>query len=168
MCSKKDINFKVFNLISNKNEAKAIAKYISCDCKWKFNSKTCNSNQKWNNKRFQCDCKNYHKSKKDYNWNLSTCTCENRKYLRNIADNSVIPCDEIVHVMDILLTKMANTIGRSTVSINSDGKKVKYKIDWFILDTVLSVIILLLIITIICYHYAKHRSKQKDFDALAI
>ena len=41
----------------------------------------------------------------------------------------MIPCDEIVHVMDILLTKMANTIGRSTVSINSDGKKVKYKID---------------------------------------
>ena len=168
MCSKKDINFKVFNLISNKNEAKAIAKHISWDCKWKFSSKTCNSNQKWNNNRFQCECKNYHKSKKDYNWNLSTCTCENRKYLRNIADNSVIACDEIIHVMDILLTKMANTIGRSTVSINSDGKKVKYKVDWFILHTVLSVIILLLIITIICYHYAKHRSKQKDFDALAI
>ena len=168
MCSKKDINFKVFNLISNKNEAKAIAKHISCDCKWKFNSKTCNSNRKWNNKRFQCDCKNYHKSKKHYNWNLSTCTCENRKYLRNIADNSVIACDEIIHVMDILLTKMANTIGRSTVSINSDSKKVKYRIDWFILHTVLSVIILLLIITISCYHYAKHRSKQKDFDALAI
>ena len=168
MCSKKNINFKVFNLVSNKNEAKAIAKHISCDFKWKFNSTTCNSNQKWNNKRFQCECKNYRKSKKDYNWNPSTCTCENRKYLRSIADNSVIACDEFIHVMDILLTKIANTIGRRTVSMNSDGKKVKYKIDWFILHTVLSVIILLLIITIICYHYAKHRSNQKDFDALAI
>ena len=26
-------------------------KHISCDCKCKFNSTTCNSNQKWNNKR---------------------------------------------------------------------------------------------------------------------
>ena len=33
--------------------------------------------------------------------------------------------------------------------------------DCYILHTVLLVIILLLIIAIICYHYAKHRSKLK-------
>ena len=33
-----------------KNEAKAIPNDISCDCKCKFNSVTCNSNRKWNNK----------------------------------------------------------------------------------------------------------------------
>ena len=44
----KSIN--VFNMITNKNEAKAITKHISCDCKCKFNSATCKSNQKWNNK----------------------------------------------------------------------------------------------------------------------
>ena len=42
----KDINVKVFHTITNKNEAKAITKHISCDCKCKFNSATCNSNQK--------------------------------------------------------------------------------------------------------------------------
>ena len=41
----KDINVKAFNMISNKNEAKALVKHISSDCKCKFNSKTCNSNQ---------------------------------------------------------------------------------------------------------------------------
>ena len=31
----KDINVKVFNMITNKNEAKTMTKQISCDCKCK-------------------------------------------------------------------------------------------------------------------------------------
>ena len=58
-----DINVKVFNMIANKNEAKAMTKHISCYCKCKFNSTACSSNQKWNNKTCQCECKNYRKCK---------------------------------------------------------------------------------------------------------
>ena len=36
-------------MITNKNEAKAMTKHISFDCKCKFNRTICNSNQKWNN-----------------------------------------------------------------------------------------------------------------------
>ena len=43
--------------------------------------------------------------------------------------------------------------------VNSDGKKVRCEIDCYNLHTVLIGIILLLMITITCYHYAKHRSK---------
>ena len=46
----KDINVKAFNMITSKNEAKAMTENISCDGKCKFNSTTCNSKQKWNNK----------------------------------------------------------------------------------------------------------------------
>ena len=42
----KDMNVKTFNAITNKNKAKTMTKYISWDCKCKFNSTTCNSNQK--------------------------------------------------------------------------------------------------------------------------
>ena len=45
----KDVNVKVFNMITNKNEAKTIIKHVSCGCKCKFNSINCISNQKWNN-----------------------------------------------------------------------------------------------------------------------
>ena len=55
----KDVNVKALNMIIKKNEAKAIKKHISCDCKCKFNSTTCNSNQKWNDNTCQCECKNY-------------------------------------------------------------------------------------------------------------
>ena len=127
-----------------------MAKYVSCDCKCKFKSARCDSNQKWNNKTCQCECKN---CKKDYSWNPSPYHCENGKYLKSIVDDSVIACDEIIFVMDIATTNMANTIATNAT------KKVRFKVDCYILHTVILEIILLLIITIICYHYAKYRSK---------
>ena len=78
----------------------------------------------------------------------------------------MIACQEIIYVMDIVSAKMTNAI--SFVSIKCYNKKARYKIDCYILHIVLLTIILLLIITIICYHYAKHRSKQKGIDALTI
>ena len=42
----KDINVIAFNVITNKNEVKTMTKHILYDCKCKFNSTTCNSNQK--------------------------------------------------------------------------------------------------------------------------
>ena len=122
----KDINVKGFNTLTNKNEAKTTTKHISCDCKCKFNSITCNSNQKWNNKTCQCERKIYHKWKKDYSWNPSTCIYEKSKSLKSIVDNSVIECDEIITVVDILSIEKTNTIAAnvtSTASINCYSKK---------------------------------------------
>ena len=65
----KDINVKVFNMITNKDETRAITEHIPCDCKCKFSSAVCNSNQKWNNRICQCECKNCCKYKKEYSWN---------------------------------------------------------------------------------------------------
>ena len=79
----------------------------------------------------------------------------------------MITCDEIISVMDIVSTKITNTI-TSDLSVNSDDKRVRYKTDCYILYTVLLAIVLLLIITIICYDYAKHRSKQKSTNSLTI
>ena len=45
----KDINVKVFNMMTDKNEAKAKTKHILCNCKCNQHYTTCNSNQKWNN-----------------------------------------------------------------------------------------------------------------------
>ena len=144
-----------------------MAKHVSQNSKCKLNNTACNSDQKWSNKTCQYECKNYRTCKKDYNWNPSTCIYENDKYLKSIADTSVITCDEIISVMDIVSTKITNTI-TSDLSVNSDDKRVRYKTDCYILYTVLLAIVSLLIITIICYDYAKHRSKQKSTNALTI
>ena len=82
-----------------------------------------------------------------------------------VNDTSVITCNEIISVMDIVSAKTTNTTA-ANVSINSNDRKGKYKIDCYILHIILLAIILLSITTIICYHYARHRSKQKNIDGL--
>ena len=125
-----------------------------------INSTIYNSKQKWNNKTCQCECKNYFKCRKDYNWNPSTCICKDDKYLKSIADTSVAECDEIIIFIDNVSTKKANTIttkkanATNTASINFHSKKVRNR---SILHAVLLVTILLLIISIICYYYAKQK-----------
>ena len=92
--------------------------------------------------------------KKDYSWNPSIFICENNKYLKSIVNDSVIVCDEIINV-----TGSVSTNGLSALSKISDNKNVRYKMSCYILHTFLLVTILLFIITIVCHHCAKHRSK---------
>ena len=82
------------------HEVKTLVKDISCDCKCKFDSTAYNSSQEQNNEACQCDCKNYRTYKKDYGWNLTTCISENSRYLKSIADESVIVCGKIVNFTD--------------------------------------------------------------------
>ena len=94
----KDINVKVFNMITNKNEAGAMTEHISCNCKCKFNSTICDPNLKCNNKTYQCECINYRECKKDYSWNPSTYICDNSKCLKSIADTSgILPSPYVYH-----------------------------------------------------------------------
>ena len=59
------MNNKAFNVMTRINEAKTMAKHGSCDCKYKLNSVTSDSNQNWNNKTCQYECRNYRACKKD-------------------------------------------------------------------------------------------------------
>ena len=59
------------------------------------------------------------KCQKDYSWNPSKCTCENTKYLKTSSNDSKIACDEIISVMDIVLTKMTNTIAKNVTNTSS-------------------------------------------------
>ena len=76
-------------------------------------------------------------------------------------------CNEIINATDNVLATEANAIPENmtnststnvtcTMPTNSDGKKVRYKIDFYILQALLKVILLLFIIAIIYYLYTKH------------
>ena len=75
-------------------------------------------------------------------------------------------CDEIKLVINnvptkktnTIVTKRENTISKNVTSTASINCHSTFERDFYILHTVLKVIILLLIITIICYHYAKQIS----------
>ena len=113
---KTEISVKVFNVIRNKDEAKTVREHISCSCKCKSNSTTCNSKQKWNNKTCKCEWTKYHNCEKDYSWNPSICICENSKYLKSVVDTSVTKCDTIVTAMNNLSRKKTKSITTNVTS----------------------------------------------------
>ena len=82
-------------MITGINELKALAKFIACKCRCKFDGRKCSSDELWNNK-CQCNCTKRNVCEKDYVRNPSTCNCENGKYLTSIMDNSAIICDEVI------------------------------------------------------------------------
>ena len=157
----KDRNVKAFNMITNKNEAKTIQKCISCNCKCKFKKTTCNSKQIWNDETYKKEYRNGRKWKSIIVWILAQVFVRIVGIWQNVADTSVIECGDIFSAMNITSIKMANTVATNVIK-NYHSKKVRYKSDCYILHAVLSVIILILIITNIWYHFAKHRSKIKD------
>ena len=83
--------------------------------------------------------KNYQTCYENYSWNPTTCICENGKYLRSIADDLVITCDETINATDSVSTNVT-----SNVSTNF------CKITCYILHTVFLVVILVLRIVVVC------------------
>ena len=60
---------------------------------------------------------------KNYSWNLSMCIYENSKDFKSIT--SVTESDEIITIMDVVSTEIANTIARNVTSIASINFIVK-------------------------------------------
>ena len=46
-------------MITGISQSRTLTKHISCKCESKFGGSKCNSNQKGNNEKCQCECKNY-------------------------------------------------------------------------------------------------------------
>ena len=91
------------------------------------------------------------------------CICEKSRHLKSIVDDSVIMCGKIISVIDSALTNVTNT-----VSTNCDIQKSDIKCIIIFVHTFLLVTILLFMIAINYYHYAKQRSKQKTIGTLTM
>ena len=148
---RKYLNMLGFNVITEISGSKTLTKQVSSKLKCGIDGRKCNSNQKWNNHKCICECKNpkdYCVCKKDYIWNRATCGCENGKYLSSVTEDSVIACDETIDTTETILTK--------TVPRKSTSTSFKFLYTGFLLIT----IALLVAVSIYCY-LRKCQRKQK-------
>ena len=53
----KNLNVKVFNLMSRTNETKHIEWYETCKCECKFGTDVCNNKERWAKDKCRCECK---------------------------------------------------------------------------------------------------------------
>ena len=54
----KNLNIKVFNLMSRTNESRHIKWYGTCKCECRLDAIVCNNEQRWNDDKCRCKCKN--------------------------------------------------------------------------------------------------------------
>ena len=53
----KNINVKVFNLMSRINETRNIISHETCKCTCRLSASVCNNRQRWNEGKCRCECK---------------------------------------------------------------------------------------------------------------
>ena len=53
----KNLNVKVFNLMSRTNETRRIRWHETCKCKCRLDASLCNNKQRWNDDKCWCECK---------------------------------------------------------------------------------------------------------------
>ena len=107
----KDLNVKVFHLMSRTNETRHIKWYETCKCKCRLDASVCNNKQRWNNDKCQCECKELIDKgicNKGYICNPSNCKCEcdkscdfdeyldyeNCKCRKRLVDKLIEECNE--------------------------------------------------------------------------
>ena len=115
----KDLNVKVFNLMSRTNKTRHIngMKRVKCICR--LEAIVCNNKQLWNNDKCRCECKELIDKgvcDKGYAWNPSNCECEcdkscdvgehldyeNCKCRKRLVNKLADECDENIDKVKIL------------------------------------------------------------------
>ena len=75
----KDLNVKIFNLMSRTNETRHIKWHETCECECRLNVSVCNNKHRWNDDKYWCECKELIDKgvcDKGYTWNPSNCELE--------------------------------------------------------------------------------------------
>ena len=73
----KNINVKIFNLLSITNKTRHIKWHKRCKCKCTLDESNCNNKQRWNDDICICECKELtDKRTYDKGWSPSNCACE--------------------------------------------------------------------------------------------
>ena len=120
----KNLNVKVFNLMSRTIETRHIEWHETCKCECRLDAIVCNNKQSWNKNKCRCECKELIDKEmcdKGFIWNPSNCECkcekscdigeyldyENCKYRKRLIDKLVDECTETTEEVKPAITPLA-------------------------------------------------------------
>ena len=120
----KNLNVKVFNLMSRTNETRHIELHETCKFNCKFGANICNNKQRWNNYKCRCECKELIDKgvcDKGFIWNPSNCerecdkACDVSEYLdyenckcrKKLVDKLFDECAETVEELKLFKITLA-------------------------------------------------------------
>ena len=114
----KNLNIKIFNLMSRTNETRHIKWHETCKSKFRLDPSVFNNKQRWNEDKCWCECKELFDKgvcDKEFIWNDSNCELEcdkscdigeyldysNRKCRKKLVDKLVEECTENIDELKI-------------------------------------------------------------------
>ena len=120
----KNLNVKVFHLMSRTNETRFIEWHKTCTCECKFGANVCNNKQRSNKNKRRCEFEELIDKglcNKGFIWNPSNCECEcdracdtgeyldyeNCKCRKKVVDKLVDECTETVEEVKLAKITLA-------------------------------------------------------------
>ena len=149
----KNINLKVFNLVSWSNQTKQIKWHESCACECRLNSIICNNKQKWNKDKCRCEYLINKKCGSKF-WNPDSCKCQYRKKAAHLLAKE---CEKIIDNKTAPVKKYSKTV--SVKNCNSFGPCKPY-----IASSILFLLVSVIITGFFVYFYVNSQSKRKLQD----
>ena len=161
----KDLNVKVFNLMSRTNETKNIKWHETCKYECRLDAIVCNDKQHWNKDKCRCECKELIDKgvcDKGYAWNPSNCECECDKScdVGEYLDYKNCTCKK--RLVDKLVEECNETIDEEVKPAIITPVESSYKHNSCIVYIVLFSIFLVINVVIGAYFaYYKYRNRNK-------
>ena len=117
----KNVNVKVFDLMSRTNETRHVKWHKTCKCKCRLDASVCNNKQRWNNDKCRCECKELIDKgicDKGFIWNPSNCKCECDKScdVGEYLDYANCKCRK--RIIDKLIEECSENIGEKKLHPN--------------------------------------------------
>ena len=132
---KQNVDVKVFNMIERKNKVKTLLNVFLVIVNVNLIVQLVTEIK--DGIMINVKSKKYLTCRKDYSWNPSTYNYENSRYIKSAVDNSVA-YDKVISVMNRVSTDVTSTV---LINFDNKDKKVRYKMDFYILYTFLLVAI---------------------------
>ena len=121
----KNLNVKVFNLMSRTNETRFTEWHEKCKCKCRLDAIVCTNKQRWNKDKYRSECKELIDKgicDKGFNWNPSICECEcnktcdigeyldyeNCKCRKKLVDTLIYECTETIEEVKLAKITLEN------------------------------------------------------------
>ena len=161
----KDLNVKVFNLMSRTNETRHIKWHETCKCECRLDAIVCNDKQRWNKDKCRCECKELIDKgvcDKGCAWNPSNwkCDCdkscnvgeyldyENCKCRKRLVGKLVEECNETIdkEVKPAILTPVENSYKHNS---------------WIVYIVLFSILLTINVVIDAYFAYYKYRNRKK-------
>ena len=126
----KNLNGKVFNLMSRSNETRSIKSHETCKCICRLYKIICNNKQRWNKDQCRCECKELIDKgvcDKGYIFNPSNCKCECDKSCNTSQYLDYLDCKCKKKIIDLIVEKCTEYDHNKTKLVNKTVIKTDVK-----------------------------------------